>query len=501
MASTFMGLSIASRGLAASQTGLAVTSSNISNVNTTGYSRQVVNQVSIGPAAVYSNNSVVGSGVEVTSVDRVRSFRLDQKYWQENSSLGEWQAKSTYLEEIETIFGGADDSFSTTMDEFYAALEDLATDPGSSSARAVVLQTGAAVCEYLSDSAERLAQLRDDINSDVKTTVQQINSYAQQIAGLNQQIAVASASGASTNELDDQRDALIDKLSALADIEVAEDSYTITIAGATLVSGSKARQLECYTIADGEGMYDIKWADSGDSFDAGDSGALNAYLELRDGATSDNKGIPYYINQLNTFAQTFAKAFNEGIYKDGSTYYSGHAGGYGLDGSTGIRFFSYSDVDGNSLSSAELMASGATTDEIYANITAANISLSADILEDLSKIAASSSIDEEGNNENIDDLISLCSDTRMFDSGTPEDYYNSIISTLGTASSYAQRQYDLQSTITTYIDNSRSSVSGVSTDEETANLTKYQLAYNASAQMISTWNQIYATTINMVSSD
>lgn len=500
MASTFMGLSIASRGLAASQTGLSVTSSNMSNVNTTGYSRQVVKQVSIGPAAVYSNNSAVGSGVEVTSVDRVRSFRLDQKYWQENSSQAEWEAKSTYLEEIETIFGGTDDSFSSTMDEFYSALEDLSTDPSSSSAREVVQETGSAVCEYLSDSSERLTQLRDDINSDVKTTIQQINSYAEQIAGLNQQIAVASASGASTNELEDRRDALIDELSALADIEVAKDSYTITIAGSTLVSGSKARQLECYT-ADGDGMYGIKWADSGESFDAGDSGALKSYLELRDGATSDNKGIPYYINELNTFAQTFAKAFNEGIYKDGSTYYSGHAGGYGLDGSTGIRFFSYSDADGNSLSSEELMASGATTDEIYANITADNISLSADILEDSSKIAASSSIDEEGNNENIDDLISLCSDSRMFDNGTPEDYYNSIISTLGTASSYAQRQYDLQSTITTYIDNSRSSVSGVSTDEETANLTKYQSAYDASAQMISTWNEIYATTINMVSSD
>jgi flagellar hook-associated protein 1 FlgK len=515
MASTFMGLSIATRGLAASQAGLAVTSNNISNVNTTGYSRQVVNQVAIGPAAVYSSN-YVGSGVEVTSVDRVRSFRLDQKYWQENSSLGYWEANSTYLEELETIFGSSDDSFSTTMDEFYAALEDLSTDPSSSSARAVVLETGTAVCAYLNDAAERLTQLRDDINSDVKTSVEQINSYALQIAELNQQISVASASGASTNELEDRRDALIDELSALTDIEVTETAagtksdgtelttYTITVAGSTLVSGNKARQLECYTITgsnDQNGMYGIRWVDSGDDFDAGDSGALKAYLDLRDGSTSDNKGIPYYSSQLDDFAQTLAKAFNEGIYKDGTAYYGGHAGGYGLDGSTGVRFFSYCDESGEALSSEELMASGADTDAVYQNITAANISLSADILADSDKIAAASASDEEGNNENIDDLISICQDTRMFDSGSPEDFYNSIISTLGTASSYAQRQYDLQGTITTYIDNSRSSVSGVSTDEETANLVKYQSAYDASAQMVSTWNEIYAITINMVSTD
>lgn len=502
MASTFMGLSIANRGLSASQIGLATTSNNMSNVNTTGYSRQIVNQVAIGPAAVYSQ-STVGSGAEVTSVDRVRSFRLDQKYWQENSSLGEWETKSTYLQEIETIFGSTnDDGFITTMDDFYAALEDLSTDPSSSSARAEVVETGNTVCQYLNDVSERLTQLRSDINSDVKTTVEQINSYTQQIASLNQQITLATASGAVANELQDARDALIDELSALVDIEVTQTDAgicTITIGNATLVNGSTARQLECYTITDGSnqnGMYGIRWTETGDSFETGDTGALKGYLDLRDG--QDSQGILYYIGQLDDFARTFAKAFNEGIYKNSETDsgYSGHVGGAGLDGSTGIRFFSYDE-----LSSDELMASGTDIDAVYENITAANITLSQDILEDSDKIAACSADGEDGNNESIGDLISICEDTRLFDSGSPEDFYNSIIAALGTASSYAERQNNIQSSITAYIDNSRSSVSGVSTDEETVNLTKYQTAYEASAQMISTWNEIYATTINMPSTD
>lgn len=505
MASTFAGLSIANRGLSASQIGLATTTNNMSNMNTTGYSRQVVNQIAIGPAAVYST-SYVGAGAEVTSVDRVRSFRLDQKYWAENSSLGEWEAKSGYLEELEEILGtSADDTtFNTTMDEFYSALEALSEDPSSSAARAEVLEAGSAVCAYLNDAAKRLTQLRNDVNSDVKTAVTEINSYAQQIADLNQRIGVATAAGASASELEDQRDALVDKLSELVDVEVIQNdnnTYTVTVGGATLVSGNKARELECYTIADGssqDGLYGIRWADTGATFSAGDSGSLKAYLDLRDGTGTDGayKGIPYYMGQLDEFAQTFAKAFNEGIYKDGSSYYGGHAGGYGADGTTGVRFFSY---DG--LSSDDLMASGADTDAVYANITASNISLTADVTEDVDKIAASSASGEEGNNENVDDLLSICKDSRMFNSGTPEDYYNSIIATLGTAASYASRQNNIQSAIVAYIDDSRSSVSGVSSDEETANLTKYQQAYEASAQMISTWNQIYATTINMVSSD
>ena len=103
MASTFMGLSIASRGLAASKIGLATTTNNTSNVNTTGYSRQVVNQSATGPSAVYSGRLYVGAGAQVDSVLRVRDFRLDQKYWQENSSLGKWETQASYLQEIESI--------------------------------------------------------------------------------------------------------------------------------------------------------------------------------------------------------------------------------------------------------------------------------------------------------------------------------------------------------------------------------------------------------------
>jgi flagellar hook-associated protein 1 FlgK len=515
MASTFVGVAIANRGLSASQTALATTTNNISNVNTTGYSRQVVNQIAVGPAAVYSR-STVGNGTEVTSVTRVNSYRLDQKYWQENSTLGYYETMADYLTQIETYLdtSASDTTFSDMMSNFYAALETLSTD-NSAAARATVIGYGEDICAYFNEAASSLTELRTEVNIAVKTTVEQINSYASQIADLNRQITVAATAGATTNELEDRRDLLIDELSALADVSVTAStvytaadgsttsSYTITINGSELVSGNNARQLECYTITasgDQQGMYGIRWADTGKEFSAGDSGALAAYLAVRDGTgtNGDSKGILYYMDQLDTFARTFAKAFNEGIYADGTQYYAGHAGGYGLDGTTGVRFFTYGDT--TSADIASLLAGGATTDEVYANLTAANISLTADVTEDTNKIAASSSAtDADGNNENANDLISICQDTRMFAIGSPVDYYGSIIATLGTESAYATRQNDRQANLVSYIDDCRSSVSGVSTNEETAYLTKYQQAYSASAQALTTWSEVLATTINMVS--
>lgn len=515
MASTFVGVSIADRGLSASQIALSTTTNNISNVNTTGYSRQTVNQIAVGPAAVYSR-STVGNGTEVTSVTRVNSYRLDQKYWSENGTLGYYETTADYLTQIETYLDtSADDTtFSDMLSNFYSALESLSTD-NSTAARTTVMEYGQEICAYFNEASESLTELRNEVNIEVKTTVEQINSYASQIADLNQQITVAATSGAATNELEDRRDVLIDELSELADISVTSSTvytaadgattstYTITINGSTLVSGNKAEQLECYTITGGgdqDGMYGIRWAETGNDFSAGDSGTLAAYLDIRDGTGTDgdSKGILYYMDELDSFARTFAEAFNEGVYADGTQYYAGHAGGYGLDGTTDIRFFTYGDTTSADIES--MLTAGQTLDDVYANVTAASISLTTDVTADVDKIAASSSATgADGNNENATDLIAICQDTNMFNPGSPVDCYDSIIATLGTESAYASRQNDRQSSLVAYIDDCRSSVSGVSTNEETAYLTKYQEAYAASAQALTTWSEVLATTINMVS--
>jgi len=499
MASTFMGLSIAGRGLSASQIGLATTTSNQSNTDTKGYSRQIVNQTSVGPAAVYSS-SLVGGGATVTSVDRVRSDRLDQKYWQENSASNKTATKSSYLSQIESVFSTTDsDSISKELETFNTDLGTLSGNTNDTSVRETVLQDAENLCTTLNQTATDLTQLRNDVNSEVKTTVTKINADTKQIADLNKKIAVAKASGASTNELEDERGVVVDDLSGLVGINVTktdDGALTITAGDTNLVSGNDSTKLECYTVTDTNsaqnGMYGIRNGDTGMDVDTGTSGALGGYLGVRDGNSSDNKGIPYYTKQLDTFTQTFAKAFNEGV-TDGSTSYNGNADGVGQDGSTDVRFFSYENK-----SSADLMASGSDTDSVYKNITAANITVSKDVQEDTGKIATASATGTEGNSDNIADLVKIWGSADVSGHSTVAELYSSIISNVGNASAYAKTESSRQSTITKYIESSRSSVSGVNTNEETTNMTKYQSAYNASASAVTTWNEIYQATLDMV---
>lgn len=513
MNSTFTGINIVRRGLYSSQAAMSVTSNNISNANTAGYSRQTVNQTECGPAAFYNGASILGNGSQVTSVDQERDTRLDQRYWQENTRLGEWETKSSISTEMETILGksSSDDDFSKTFDNFYSGLESLSTNPSDRSNRTTVREVGKAVCQYLNEVSKKLTDMRTDGNDAVKTTVDQINSYATQIAALNDRISQASLTNSNANTLKDQRGVLFDKLSKLIDTTVTETvtgtqsketetkQLAIRIKGITLVDGGQANQLQVVADSSNAGMYKIRWKNTDEEF-AATGGELKAKLDMRDGdgTSSSYKGIPYYISQLDKFSQTFAEAFNEGILSGqtaSTASYSGHAGGETGNSKTGIRFFSYDDTSSADLAS-QIKAQGVNL--VYKNITAANLSLSKDVEDDVDNIAAASSSGGAENSNNINALIKLVKDSNLFNKGTPEDFYNSIISTIGTDSSSAERRSSNASSMVKNFKDSRTSVSGVDTNEETGNMTKYQQAYEASSKMVSMWSEIYQKTIDMV---
>lgn len=514
MNATFTGINIASRGVYASQAAMSVVTNNMSNANTKGYCRQVVNQRTIGAAAVYSGRRILGNGPELTSVSQCRDPRLDERYRQENTRLGAWDTKAKALTEMEAVLNTATagSGFDKVFGKFCDALETLNKKPGDSSSRKTVRENGRAMCQYLNESARRLNEIRQDKNCAVKSMVDQINSYAQQIAELNGKISQAAASGASINELKDQRNVLIDKVSKLTDISVTETTgnpspdgtenkkLAIRMNGITLVDGNETNKLEVVQNGASDGMYSIRWQETKDAFTP-TGGQLKAELDLRDGnGTNDSyRGVPYYIDQLNKFAQTFAKAFNEGILAGetaATKSYPGHAGGYLADGvTTGIRFFSYDKASSADLKT-DIAMSG--VDDVYQKITAANISLSKDIEDDDKNIAAASSAGGQDNAENIAKLIKLVKDSNMFNKGTPLDFYGSLVATLGTDSATAQRLNTNANAMVKTINDHRLSVSGVEPNEETASMTLYQAAYRANSKMVSVWSEIYAKTIEMV---
>jgi flagellar hook-associated protein 1 FlgK len=510
---SFFGIGVGARALSASQAAINTINHNISNAKTPGYSRQVVSQKASDAIKTGDGSGMVGTGVDIDSIIRVRNMFLDNRYWNQNIAYGEWSVKNDSLSAMEAIMNSSSDNgLSDTLNKFVSSLEDLAKDPSGNSARKAVMAQGSAFCKYLNNMAGNLQDLLRDCNNSIKTNVDEINSYAKQISALNKQIYKAEMDGSSANDLRDQRTLLVDKLSSITDIQVSEVSagklpngkddlrFSVKINGIDLVNHYDAKALACYKVNDSserDGTYAVRWAGTSNEVTF-NGGEIKGYIDLCTGTGVNGafKGIPYYKNQLDTFARTFAKAFNEGIYSDGVSHRCGHAGGVGSDGSTGIRFFSY---DGKS--SGELMESGSDMDSIYENISAANISLSSDIENDTEKIAAASASGEAENSDNLRDLLEFFDDADVFANGTPEDNINSISVTMGVETSYASNMADSNKNILDHINTNRASVSGVSIDEETTNLIIYQQAYNAAAKVISVLDEVLNVTINSLGAD
>ncbi|MFP4697157.1 MAG: flagellar hook-associated protein FlgK [Eubacteriales bacterium] len=205
------------------------------------------------------------------------------------------------------------------------------------------------------------------------------------------------------------------------------------------------------------------------------AGASNVEI----GNSMDYKGVPYYINRINEFVRTFAKNVN-GIHKQGED----------LNGNTDQVLFSYEGYNG----SPPLDENDALS---YNQITANNFTLDSRIIDDISNIATTYDISAGlDSNDLVLDLLNLKNDLDMFDKGKPESYMQALISELGIDAKQATNFKEGQENMLLTIENQRLSFSGVDLNEETANMLKFQHAYNLAAKMIGVMDEIYDVTIN-----
>src|SRR5665647_644658 len=221
---TFMGLEIGKSAIMAHQTALNVTGHNIANANTPGYTRQVANLVTNRPwhTPMLTGNATVGqlgTGVDVADIQRLRDDFVDDQIRNENRTSGYWDTQQETFAKIEVILNEpSDDGLRSVMDNFWESWQDLSAHPESEAVRSVVAQRGMAVADAFNHTFRQLTDLRQDVNSNVKIKVDEINSMAVQIKDLNQQILSISIAGKQPNDLLDKRDLLLDKLSQLVDI-------------------------------------------------------------------------------------------------------------------------------------------------------------------------------------------------------------------------------------------------------------------------------------------
>jgi len=526
MRGSFFGLNVSVSGLFSAQKNLDIINHNITNATTPGYSRQVGYQTAAAAIPMYDGTGMYGTGSVVNSVNRIRDDFLDYKYWSEAQSSGEWSAKNDLLAEVEATFnepsleGTSGSGFTAVFNDFYSSLQELSKSPADLGLRDIVKQRGVTVANYFNSTAAHFEKLQEDVNYRIKTKVLEVNSIATQVKDLNRQIYTAEVDGTVANDLRDHRTLLVDKLSKIVNIQANEvvvgqlpngrDNvhFTITIGGKNLVdhfSSSEVqvtqRTTKLNANEDVANLYDISWKDTGAAVKV-TSGELRGYLDVRDGNEGDNgspnmKGIPYYVKKINEFVQKFAMSFNDG-YVNGVDVGAGHADGYALNGTTvsGLKFFTMLGADGKPESSTTFIGGATTIPAQYSKLTAKNFSVSSEILSDSRNISASGSASQQENAVVLDKLIDLRNNVSLFGEGSAEDFMKSLIANMGIDAQQAKTMTDNQETIVKQVENERQSVSGVSLDEELANMIKHQQVYNACARMITTMSQVYDTLIN-----
>jgi flagellar hook-associated protein 1 FlgK len=308
MPSTFFGLNIATSGMSTYYAGLTTTAHNIANKDTDGYSRQTVQQQAKEAISLRTSYGMMGAGVTATDITSSRDEYYDYKYRKSSSVYGRYETLDYYMENIQDYLYAEDSEsggITNALDEFFVAVSQQTTDASDTTMRAEVVGSADTLMSFIQETANNLQQSQKEINTQIKSTVEQINAYAKQIASLNQQINTLEVYGGTANDLRDQRANILDELSELVDIEVVSDSpddgqgteeFLVFIGDGTLVDTYHYNQLEIITSdtkdnqTDCEGLYYLKW-NNGQEFNVRNNilgGQLQALFEMRDGNNSEN---------------------------------------------------------------------------------------------------------------------------------------------------------------------------------------------------------------------
>jgi flagellar hook-associated protein 1 FlgK len=468
MSSLNASLAIALSGLSAEQGALDATTNNVANVNTPGYSRQVPVLVTSDPVVI--DPLTFGTGVTLRSIDSVRDPILESRIQQETQTQGQLSTLVSALEQTQVNFTSGTGDIGTAISSFFSSINQLSTSPADLSVRQGVLTAAANLASSFNTTANNLTQQQGNLDLSVVQTVGQINQLSQQIAQLNAQISSLQNVGESAGSFIDQRTQAIDQLSSLVDVTVIPSDNTLiltTANGAPLVTGQQSFPLQTQTNA--AGLHEV-YSQGADISLAITSGQLGGTLEARD------RQIPAIQAQLDTLAAGLANAVN-----------TVQTAGYDLNGNpTGAT-----DSNGNPQNPVNLFnpppASG----------TGAAASLSVAITAP-ARLAASSD-GAAGSNGNAEAMYAL-SNQAVINGQSPADYYSGIVFNVGNDVSNASAEQNASSMVLQQLNDQRSSLSGVSLDQEAANMVRYQQAYSASAQVISTINSMMQTVINMKTS-
>ncbi len=454
MSGLFYGLELGKRALMAQQLALNTSGHNVANAATPGYSRQRVSLTQTLPLDTPQGS--IGSGVYAKDVRHVRDLFLGSQYRNDNGHFARWETTHKSLSQVELFFNEpSDKGLNQLIQDFWNSWENLATNP---TARSTVVEKTKVLINAFHEHAQQLSDLRTSIDTDVKNRISEINLLSTQIASINRQIAGAEIGGGMANDLRDQRDLLIDKLSSMVQVRTLDrpnGTVAVLIGSMTLVDGGDDLKIETKTLEEAGATKTLAvWEGTNIEIDF-TGGEIYANQQLRD------KTIPEMQAQLDTLARTIIEQVN-----------ALHRTGIGAAGSTDVDFFDPTFV------SAQTIALNPAV-ELDPNLIAASLS------------------GEPGDTRNAQ-AISELRNARLLlaNSVTINEYYANMVGTLGIKTQEAEvlkENYDL---LVTQLDNARQSVQGVSVDEEVTDMIRFQRAYEAAARVITFMDGALETVIS-----
>jgi flagellar hook-associated protein 1 len=448
-------LGIALGALGADQGAVAVTSNNIANVNTPGYSREQVN-LSENPS-ILVGRVLFGTGVTLDPTTSIRDNLLETRLDQENTSAGQLSSFLGPMNQVQALFNETSGSgLQAPLTAFFNSLSSLSNNPSNPASRQGVITAGQNLAGAFQQDSSNLQSLQANTDLGVQQSVTQINQLTQQIAALNPKISTAESLGQDPGAILDQRTQLVRQLSGLVGISesnAGNGSLTITTsAGSALVVGNQSFALT--TQVNANTTYHDVYAQGTDITSSLTGGALGGEIQVRD------QEIPSILTKLDTFAYGLETAVN-----------TQSKAGFDANGNAGVNFFTQ-----------PASAVGAAS-SIAVAITDPNL-------------VAASSDGTVGGNGNAQALANLQNQT-IVGGQTPANYYSGLIFQIGNDVSQATSEQSAVGLVQQQLTDQRGAISGVSLDEEAVNLIRYQAAYQASANVVNVVNTLLTATLNM----
>lgn len=536
-------LYIGASGLQSGQNALNTTAHNLTNIDTTGFTRQQTLlsskryiTISKNPAAV--SDQQYGIGVNLSAVRQVRDYFLDQTYRKESGRSTFYEASTDVLGEVENVLGELNgEDFQTSLTNLWTAVQELSKDPSSSVTQGLLVQRSAEFINRANAVYQDLTNYQDNLNKQIKEKVTTINQYGKQIQALNDQIRKIECGGIEhANDLRDTRNQILDELGKLCKMTYSEDStgnVSVRIENSDFVRGDLLYEIgldasdatgfytpfwikdaEYTVLADGTKKYNIEGAEVfnldqtvSSSLDT-DIGGLKALLLARGDHRSNYTDINNNYDSISqSIVMNVQAEFDQMIHSvttringilaevyDPSRGYMCDKDGSPLQLFQKVTTDGYEKVTdaGGNVTWKYAEEDPARTDTLY---TLGNLQVNANLLREPSMLSFKKA-DGSADYDTTDKLKAAFTDEsytlnpNVLKKTTFVDYYKDLVSQVANTGSAFRNIYENQQTTVEATYNAREQIVGVSSEEELSNMIRFQNAYNASSRYINVINEL-----------